>query len=172
MVLICREMRSNRICTESKNCFGIAGAFYSPEVPSYLEHLTLQPASELLLEKIRKKGILVRIARPGSEDYDHLKSVGAVGVYRRALIGLGEIVLVQNPTKIAALEEYLHAMQDKIGLLDSLETVMAEVHVKDFMLRHAKRLSLSENDVTVLKELKKKAIEKLKIAGYKWVNEK
>ena len=59
------------------------------------------------------------------------------------------ILMKENPTKIAALEEFLHGTQKKIGLIDKVGEEIAEVRVKDFMLRHQRLLGLTGNDSTV-----------------------
>lgn len=95
--------------------------------------------------------------------------MNASAVYRILEDG-HEIVLPANPRKIQAIEEFLHSTQCKIGLLDDPEIPrqVAEVHVKDFMLRHSKMLGLTENDVQVMQWLKQDAIEKAKQAGFTW----
>jgi len=78
------------------------------------------------------------------------------------------ITLPKEPTKIAALEEFLHGTQAKLGLIERLE---AEIEVKDFMLRHAKMLGLTENDCIVLQQLKETEILRLENKGYTWVGD-
>lgn len=45
---------------------------------------------------------------------------------------------------------------------------IAEIHVKDFMIRHARLLGLDQNDLKALDLLKKDAIEKADNAGFTW----
>lgn len=53
-----------------------------------------------------------------------------------------DILLRERPTKAAALEEFLHGTQDKLGIIDRLGIEGAEDHVSSFMERHAKLLGL------------------------------
>lgn len=46
---------------------------------------------------------------------------------------------------------------------------MAEVHVKDFMLRHQKLLGLDANDVVLLNALREQELHKLEKLGYRLV---
>ena len=88
---------------------------------------------------------------------------------------MDHILVRSNPSKAAILEEFLHGAQHKLGTIDRLGVQGAEAHwndplkrgtyqlvpkpgsfqhVKDFMIRHAKILGLSTEDVEILKELK------------------
>jgi hypothetical protein len=51
------------------------------------------------------------------------------------------------------LEEFLHGTQQRIGLIERLGVDGAEQHVKQFMIRHQQLLSLSSDDVAVLKTM-------------------
>lgn len=75
-----------------------------------------------------------------------------------------------NAAKIQALEEFLHSTQNKLGFFerDQIPRPIAEVHVNDFMIRHARLLGLNDNDVQVLQWLKERAIEKANAAGFIW----
>ncbi|QDH71791.1 hypothetical protein FKV23_08710 [Lysobacter alkalisoli] len=67
------------------------------------------------------------------------------------------ILLRENPSKAAVLEEFLHGTQARIGVVDRLGTSgfgSAETHVKDFMIRHQSMLGLSSEDVVILKQLR------------------
>lgn len=145
-----------------------AAELYMPEIPAHLKNVELQAASEDLLKAINDKGIPIRFAT-SKQELGHLSSVNASAVYRILEDG-HEIVLPANPRKIQAIEEFLHSTQRKIGLLDDPEVPrqIAEVHVKDFMLRHSKMLGLTDNDVQVMQWLKQDAIEKAKQAGFTW----
>ncbi|MCB9471469.1 MAG: hypothetical protein H6677_24555 [Candidatus Obscuribacterales bacterium] len=77
------------------------------------------------------------------------------------------VLLKENGSKIAALEEFLHGTQKKIGVIDRVQDLgMAEVDVKDFMIRHKTMLGLSEKDVAVLEALKQKELDKLIKRGW------
>jgi len=66
---------------------------------------------------------------------------------------MAHILLRENPSKAAILEEFLHGTQHKLGIIDDLGRPNAEAHVKDFMIRHQKILGLSDEDVEILKKL-------------------
>lgn len=140
-----------------------------PEVPEHLKHVPLQSASPQLLEAIREKGVPITFAT-SDEDIQHLKSVTASAVYRYFADGTHEIVLPPDPAKIQVFEEYLHSVQRKLGLLDNPEIPreIAEIHVKDFMIRHANMLGLNEYDTRVLQWLKDREIEKASKSGLIW----
>lgn len=65
---------------------------------------------------------------------------------------LTHILLKENPSKPAVLEEFLNGTQQKLGIVDRLGTQGAEVHVKNFMIRHQSLLGLSK-PVDILKTL-------------------
>ena len=67
---------------------------------------------------------------------------------------MASIILRENPSKAAILEEFLHGTQYKLGIIDDLGRYNAEAHVKDFMIRHQKMLGLSDKDIEILKRLK------------------
>lgn len=47
------------------------------------------------------------------------------------------ILLKENPSKVAILEEFFHGKQYDVDILKSSEDMAkAEYHVKDFMIRH------------------------------------
>jgi len=141
-------------------------ALNMPEVPDHLKHLELQPASEELLAGMKAKGREIVFAAPGSEEMEYLKFIGA-----EANTGgseLNHILLKPNPSKIAALEEFLHGTQGKLGFFTAKDMpgVIGEVRVKDFMLRHRKMLGLTDNEVQVLEVLKENEIDKAMRFGY------
>lgn len=126
---------------------------YMPAVPEHLRK-ALQPCSDELLESIGKKDLLVVVAKEGSDDMKSLILAGAEGSYAADVI-----LLRPGAPKIAALEEYLHALQDRFPRLSEMSIADREVHVKEFMLRNQRRLGLDENDVKALKILLEDAIE-------------
>lgn len=116
-----------------------------------------EQASGELLNNIRKKGREIVIAKPGSDDMRYLDSIPA-----EANVGgprMTHILLKENPSKAALLEEFLHGTQYKLGIIDRLDVQGAEVHVKDFMIRHNNLLHLEPQDVEILKTLHKMEIE-------------
>ena len=66
------------------------------------------------------------------------------------------IILRENPSKAASLEEFLHGTQHRLGIIERLGRDGAEYHVKDFMIRHRKLFRLSDEDVEVLRVLRDK----------------
>ncbi|MCC7527156.1 MAG: hypothetical protein IT342_01465 [Candidatus Melainabacteria bacterium] len=123
-----------------------------PEVPKHLKHLELQPASPELLDAMRNKGREFIFAEPGSEEYRYLLAQRVEASTGRA--DMMHILMKEKPPKIAALEEFLHGTQKKIGLIDKVGQEIAEVRVKNFMLRHPRLLGLTDNDLTVLEALR------------------
>lgn len=73
-------------------------------------------------------------------------------------------------SKVSVLEEFLHGTQKSLGILDNpaIPRHYAEVHVKDFMLRHRRMLGLSDDDFVLLEHLKRMEIQKLHSSGYRW----
>lgn len=110
-------------------------------------------ASAKLLEAVRRKGRSVVIAVDGSDEKRMLQCHKA-----NANVG-GEshrhVILQEDARKIEVLEEFLHGTQARIGLISGSDEVPdAEIHVKDFMLRHQKLLGLSPQDVDILKQMR------------------
>ncbi len=135
-----------------------------PELPAELNTLEYQQATPELLEAMSKKGRTFSIATEGSDDLRRLHQAGAQGS------ALGDhITLMENPRKITALEEFLHGTQRRLPTFAEVPDQIAEVHVKDFMMRHARLLGLDQNDLEALEWLKRDAIEKADIAGYTWL---
>ena len=122
------------------------------------ESMGVEPASPELLTAIGKKRALT-IAKPGSEELRMLDYFGA-----EASVGgvnNSSILLRENPSKAAALEEFLHGTQSRLGVVDRLGTSglgSAETHVKDFMIRHRNMLGLSAEDVRILQILRDKGL--------------
>jgi hypothetical protein len=82
---------------------------------------SVEPAPQELLEAMARKGRTIKIAQEGSEEMRYLDFIGA-----EANVGgedLTHMLLRPNPGKAAALEEFLHGTQWRIGLVKELETV-------------------------------------------------
>jgi hypothetical protein len=122
------------------------------------ELMSVEPASQELLTAVGNKRSLI-IAQPGSDELRMLDYFGA-----EASVGgvnNSSILLRQNPSKAAVLEEFLHGTQARIGVVDRLGSSglgSAETHVKDFMIRHQKMLGLSNEDIRVLQMLRDKGL--------------
>ncbi len=118
----------------------------------------VEPASPELISAVSKKRDVV-IAQPGSEELRMLDYFGA----EASVGGVNNthILLRENPSKAALLEEFLHGTQSKLGITDRLGTSglgSAETHVKDFMINHQKMLGLSNEDVRILQILRDKGL--------------
>lgn len=114
--------------------------------------MSIELATPKLLDAIRAKGRSISIARIGSEEMRYLDFIGADANVGGA--DLSHILLRPNPGKAAALEEFLHGTQMKAGVVDRLGVQRAEVHVKDFMIRHPQLLGLGADDIEALKQLR------------------
>lgn len=140
-----------------------------PKVPEHLQGLEYQPASKELIQAVEAKGRTVTVAKPGTAMWESLETVKADAkvMYPKCK----EIVVKQGGSKVSLLEEFLHGTQEKIGLLGNPEIPFqfTEIHVKDFMIRHGRLLGLSENDLILLRELKRLEIEKFNRQGFRWL---
>lgn len=130
------------------------------------ELMGVEPASPDLLVVVSSKRDVV-IAQPGSQELRMLDYFGAeasVGTHVTPLgkeIDNGSILLRQNPSKAAVLEEFLHGTQARLGITERLGRSgmgSAETHVKDFMIRHQKMLGLGDEDVQILQILRDKGM--------------
>jgi hypothetical protein len=52
------------------------------------------------------------------------------------------IILRENPSQAAAMEEFLHGTQTRLGIVERLGREGAEEHLADFMARHSRLLGL------------------------------
>jgi hypothetical protein len=115
-------------------------------------------ASDQLLDAMRQKGKDIVIAQPGSDDAKLLDYFGANASVNTN--NIDHILVRPDVRKIEALEEFLHGTQQKLGIIDKLGDHNAEIHVKDFMIRHQKILGLSNNDVKALTKMKNSYINR------------
>ncbi|MBI3899425.1 MAG: LysM peptidoglycan-binding domain-containing protein [Gammaproteobacteria bacterium] len=152
-----RYVRSSSI-SKFSGLFGDLGVANNRMLFSPKELMGVEPASSELLAAVGNKRDLL-IARPGSEELRMLDYFGAeasVGGVNRS-----SIILRENPSKAAVLEEFLHGTQERLGIIDRLGTSgygSAETHVKDFMIRHQRMLGLGNEDVRILQILKEKGL--------------
>jgi hypothetical protein len=120
----------------------------------------VEKASQALIDRVGSKRDLF-IAKKGSDDLKFLDMSGA-----EAAAGgptLTSIIVREDTSKAALLEEFLHGTQHGVGVTkrlgglgtDAATTSAIEGHVKDFMIRHQKLLGLSPADVNILEILKK-----------------
>jgi len=109
----------------------------------------IERASQGLIDAVSSRRT-VQFATEGSDELRYLNSVGA-----EANVGgqnLTNILLRENPSKLAVLEEFLHGTQARLGVINvgDLNRTAAEIHVNKFMLNHHKLLGLGAEDVDVL----------------------
>lgn len=97
-------------------------------------------ATTELLDMMQAHGRTITTATEGSEALRFLDTMGA----EASVGGPGHlsIILRENPSRAAAMEEFLHGTQDRLGIIDRLGVQGAENHVSDFMTRHSKLLGL------------------------------
>ena len=101
---------------------------------------TVRRATPGLLDAMRRHGRTIEFAREGSDELRYLNAMGA-----EANVGgsdMTHILLRENPSMAAALEEFLHGTQYRLGIVERLGVPGAELHVESFMARHAKLLGL------------------------------
>jgi hypothetical protein len=91
---------------------------------------------------MRDHGRTVRIVGEGSDELRYLNAMNAEANVGGA--GHLDIILRENPSRAAAMEEFLHGTQDRLGIIDRLGTQGAEDHVADFMARHRRLLGLEQ----------------------------
>ncbi len=97
-------------------------------------------ASAELLDAMRAQGRTVTIA---GEVLEGLRFLNAMGT-EASLGGPGHlnILLRPNPSRAAAMEEFLHGSQDRLGIINRLGLQGAECHVTTFVTRHRSLLGL------------------------------
>ncbi|HEY3446724.1 MAG TPA: hypothetical protein VGK67_10190 [Myxococcales bacterium] len=123
----------------------------------------VEPASQALMEAVKAHGRTIQIAQPGSDEMRYLDYMGAEA--NVGGVGMTDILLRAHPSKAGLLEEFLHGTQAKLGMLDQYGQQACEVKIKDFMVRHAKMLGLSAEDVAILQKLKVEEQKLLDQAG-------
>lgn len=107
-------------------------------------------------------GRVISFATKGSEEIRYLKWMSA-----EANVG-GEMmihILLKNNLSTAAISEaFLHGTQFRLDLIDRLARQGAEVHVKDFMIRHQKLLGLADkggDTLRILLEREKEILQRM-----------
>lgn len=169
------QMGLEALSQEELNSLGInrlfqeTADFHMPEIPEHLKNLEFPPMTQELVQSMEGKGRTIIIGEPGTQVWSDLETVGANA--KVIYPWCDEIMVKSNAPRVALLEEFLHGTQQRIGLLDIPEMPrhLPEIHVKDFMLRHSKMLDLTENEITLLEELKERAINGLNQEGYRWI---
>ena len=153
------ELTASRLlgATRSLDAVGGTGRMFSSA-----DLMGVARASPELIAAVSERRSVV-IARPGSDELKMLDYFGAEASVNATEDGIanGSIVLREDPSKAAVLEEFLHGTQAKLGIIDRLGASgmgSAETHVKDFMIRHQALLRLSNEDVAVLRALRDRGL--------------
>jgi len=108
-------------------------------------------ATNDLLKRIIAKNRTIEYACPGSDELRYLDKMGVnanVGGER-----LTHILLREDPRTIEVWEEFLHGTQSKRGLIEKFGIPECERRVKKFMIRHAKYMKITDDDIVVLQYL-------------------
>lgn len=108
-------------------------------------------ADPALLDAIRRHGRTVVFANEGSEEFRLLRYFNANANVGGP--GLRHLILLPDARKIEALEEFLHGTQYRIGFVSREGVLAAEIHVKRFMIRHARLLGLARPDIDALEQM-------------------
>jgi hypothetical protein len=94
-----------------------------------------QPAPAELLQKLKARGYEVY---DGPDIQRHLTKMRA----NASTFGTKELLLRLDPRKLEAIEEWLHNVQQRIGI----DPGIRELHVASFMHRHSQMLGLDKAD--------------------------
>jgi len=133
---------------------------FSPATKSALLNKGVTQITPELVDAMRSKGRVIDVATKGSEDYNYLLYMGAEGSINTAVPN--HILIREDASKSALIEEFLHGTQVKLEIVGKLSAQEAEIHVKDFMIRHASMLGLNSSaDLQLLQQLKIEEIERL-----------
>jgi hypothetical protein len=67
----------------------------------------------------------------------------------------GRFFFREDVRRIEALEEFLHDVQMRRGLMDGKTGIYPnyEIHVKDFMIRHRSLLGISDSDAEIVQQM-------------------
>lgn len=55
--------------------------------------------------------------------------------------------------RIEVLEELIHSTQSRLGIIDNLGINGADIHVREFMLRHQRMLGIGAEDANILRTM-------------------
>lgn len=115
-----------------------------------------EKATEALIRGVESNGRAINYARAAGTEAER-ENLRFLDYFKANANAGGEgnlhLILREDPRKIEVLEEFLHGTQHRLGLIDRLGMEGAEIHVKDFMIRHQKSLGLSDADVEVLRQM-------------------
>ena len=163
------QMKLDQMTAEELKMLGIERVeMEMPAIPEELRDLPLTKASKELLGAIEGKNRVIEIGGPDSWVVGHLDSIPAeASVFVTGPLEPYIILLRENPSKIAALEEFLHGTQRQIANLKDQDRVILELHVKDFMIRHRRMLGLSDDDAQMLEALKLEELKRAEMQGYR-----
>ena len=163
------QMKLDQMTAEELKMLGIDRVqMEMPAIPEDLKDLPLTKASREFLDAIERKNRVIEIGEPNSWVVSHLDSIPAeASVFVTGPLEADIILLRENPSKIAALEEFLHGTQRQIANPKDQDRVILELHVKDFMIRHRRMLGLSDEDVQMLEALKLEELKRAEMQGYR-----
>lgn len=163
------QMKLEQMTKEELTLLGIERVeMEMPAIPEDLRDLPLTKASKELLTAVEAKNRVIEIGLPDSFVLRHLDSFSAeASVFITGPLEADIILLRENPSKIAVLEEFLHGTQRKLSSLQDLDKIILELHVKDFMIRHRKLLGPSDADVQMLEALKLEELKRANMQGYR-----
>jgi len=112
-----------------------------------------EPATQELLDALASKGRTYSYVIPGTDEHRYFEMFGI-----EANAGgedLRHILLRENPSKAAVLEEFLHGVQVDVGFPQSSENISwREYHAKDFLIRHQSLVGLPDEDIEILHHLR------------------
>ncbi len=92
----------------------------------------------------------VEVLKPFFAEARVMKEAGEYAAYN---LSNKTASFLPQPRRIEVLEEVLHSTQQRLGIIDELGFNGADIHVREFMIRHRKMLGIGEEDVNILKEM-------------------
>ena len=121
-----------------------------------------KPVDQDLINQLNKKGWIIDIAKPGTDNWRWLEYNGADASFNTGVPK--HILLKEGAPRSALLEEFLHGTQNDLNLIEKYGTFQnLEIHVKDFMLRHVNLLGLNNpHDIRLLQQLKIEEVDRLR----------
>jgi len=118
----------------------------------------VEPATQELINSISDKGRTIRYVQPGTDEHRYFEMFGI-----EANAGgpeLKDILLRENPSKPALLEEFVHGIQVDVGMEQSSENLSwREYHAKDFLVRHKDMMGIGAEDVQLLEHLRDRELK-------------
>jgi RHS repeat-associated protein len=103
-------------------------------------------ASPGLLAKLQARGYHIW---NDAEAIRHLNAAHA----NASTPGDGILALRPDARHVEVLEEYLHNVQRRLGIVDRIGVQQSEIHVKEFMINHHRMLGISSEDAGFMRQL-------------------